>query len=273
MPLELVLRTPGTIPLELEGLLPESVCEQSLAAIERMPVFHGNRQCPLGEFFAVSGSAGDQRIVLSGDLSNVHGIGQRMTRGSIRVEGHAGRHLGSEMRGGEIHVSGDAGDWVAGEMRGGLIHVRGRAGHNVAAAYRGSPRGMLGGTVLVQGSVGNELGHSLRRGLVAVGGCGDFAGINMIAGTVLVFGPCGLRPGAGMRRGTLGLFGSVPMALLPTFRRGGCDRLLIVTLLLRELERLDYPLDPALADANLRTYHGDLVTTGRGEILVPEGSA
>ena len=270
MPLELTLRTPNSVPIEVEGILPETVRDWSHSQVERHQVFHGNRACPLAEFFAVAGSAADGRIVFAGDLSGVHGIGQRMTSGRIEVEGNAGRHLGGEMQGGEIHVRGDAGDWVGGEMRGGLIHVHGRAGNNVAAAYRGSPRGMLGGTVLVRGPVGNELGHSLRRGLVAVGGCGDFAGINMIAGTVLVFGPCGLRCGAGMRRGTLGLLGTDPVSLLPTFRRGGSDRLLVVRLLFDELKRLGYPFDAALAESNLRMYHGDLVTTGRGEILVRE---
>ncbi len=121
-------------------------------------------------------------------------------------------------------------------MQGGLIHVRGRAGNLVGAAYRGSPRGMTGGTILVDGDVGDEVGHTMRRGLLAVGGaCGDFVGINLIAGTILVFGPCGSRPGAAMRRGTVGLFGQQPPRLLPTFRAGGRDRLLIMRLVFREL--------------------------------------
>jgi formylmethanofuran dehydrogenase subunit C len=177
------------------------------------------------------------------------------------------------MSGGEIHVSGDAGDWVGGEMRGGLIHVRGRAGNLAGSAYRGSRRGMTGGTIFIEGPVGNELGHSMRRGLVAVGGCGDFAGINMIAGTILVFGPAGIRTGAGMRRGTIGLLADESARLLPTFRPGGRDKLLIMRLIFRELARQGYPFDPALADAAYRTYHGDLVTEGRGELLMREEGA
>ena len=36
---------------------------------------------------------------------------------------------------------------------------------------------MTGGTILIGGAAGNEVGHNMRRGLIAIGGaCGDFAG-------------------------------------------------------------------------------------------------
>ena len=271
MPLQLVYKATTSIPVELDALSFAALHDMSLAEIKRILIAHGNERRPLAEFFSVTGSAADGRIEFEGDLSGVHGIGTKLSAGTtIHVEGHVGRHLGSEMTGGEIHVSGDAGDWVGGEMSGGLIHVRGRAGNLVGSAYRGSRRGMTGGTILIDGPVGNELGHTMRRGLVAVGGCGDFAGINMIAGTILVFGPAGIRAGAGMRRGTIGLLGNEPARLLPTFRAGGRDKLLVLQLVLRELSRLDYRFDPALLNANYRMHHGDLVTGGRGELLVPE---
>jgi formylmethanofuran dehydrogenase subunit C len=110
----------------------------------------------------------------------------------------------------------------------------------------------------------------MRRGTIAIGGAaGDMIGFNMLAGTVLVFGNAGIRPGAGMRRGTIGLFGNERPTLLPTFRRGGSDKLLIVKLVLRELASLGYPFDPALLDASYQMYHGDDVTVGRGEVLLP----
>jgi formylmethanofuran dehydrogenase subunit C len=270
MALKLVYQGQTNIPLEIEGFVPHAMRGKSLAQIERFEIFHGNEKRPLADFFAVSGDPGDLRFDFQGDLSGVHWIGARMSEGAIHVEGPAGRHVGSEMSGGEIHVAGDASDWVGGEMHGGLIHVRGRAGHLIGSAYRGSKRGMTGGTILVHGETGNEVGHTMRRGLIAVGGCGDFVGLNMIAGTIFVFGPAGIRPAAGMRRGTIGLFGAEPVKLLPTFRAGGRDRLLVVNLLLRELARLGYPFDESLADAELRTYHGDLVAIGRGEVLLPE---
>jgi formylmethanofuran dehydrogenase subunit C len=271
--LRLVYKADTGVPVEVEGLLPAAIRDQPLSEIERFEIFHGNEKRPLADFFAVTGDPADGRIEFEGDLAGVHWIGAHMAEGAIHVAGNAGRHLGSEMTGGEIHVDGDAGDWVGGEMHGGLIHVRGRAGHLVGAAYRGSRHGMTGGSILIHGETGNEVGHTMRRGLVAVGGCGDFVGINMIAGTILVFGPCGIRPGAGMRRGTIGLFGAEPPKLLPTFRAGSRDKLLIVRLVLRELARLGYPVRKELLDCDYRMHHGDLVTTGRGEILVPEAGA
>lgn len=268
MPLKLTYLRTHSAPVELQNFTPDALRALSVAEIERLTAFVGNRQVPLAELFRVEGDAADMQLELAGDLSGVHWIGAKMAAGTIRVEGSAGRHVGSEMRGGAIHVSGDAGDWAGGEMHGGLIHIRGAAGNLVGAAYRGSRRGMTGGTLLVHGTVGNEIGHTMRRGLIAVGGCGDFAGINMIAGTILVFGEAGFRTGAGMRRGTIGLLGDRPPRILPTFRRGASDKLLIMTLVLRELEQLGYPFSRSLLDASYQTWHGDEVTVGRGELLL-----
>ena len=264
--LEYVAQT--TVPVEVDGLIPSNLRDKGVGEIERIPVAVGNQKAPLAEYFRVSGDPADERMVMQGDLSGVHWIGAGMDRGEIRVVGHAGRHLGSEMTGGEIVVEGDAGDWLGGQMRGGLIRVRGNAGHLVGAAYRGSPRGMTGGTILVDGQAGNEIGHGMRRGLVAVGGAGDAVGFNMLAGTILVFGPCGTRPGAGMRRGTLGLFADERPTLLPTFRAGCRLKPLFLTMLLRELDRLNFPFPDSCRDAEVDLFHGDFVALGRGEVLV-----
>ena len=44
-------------------------------------------------------------------------------------------------------MTGNASDWVGAEMRGGLIRIGGDAGGQIGAAYRGSLRGMRGGTI------------------------------------------------------------------------------------------------------------------------------
>ncbi|MGD9720798.1 MAG: formylmethanofuran dehydrogenase subunit C [Pirellulales bacterium] len=268
--LRLVYQAETNVPVEVAGLVPHALRGKSAAEIERLPIAHGNASRPLAEFFAVSGDAADNRLEFAGNLAGVHWIGAHLAEGSIHVAGNAGRHVGSEMTGGEIHVAGDVSDWLGGEMHGGLIDVRGSAGDFTGAAYRGSKHGMTGGTLLVRGAAGNQIGHTMRRGLLAVGGCGDHAAINMIAGTILVFGPCGIRPAAGMRRGTVALLGGSSPALLPTFRAGSREKLLALQLVLRELVRLDYPVPVELVDCDYRTYHGDLLTIGRGEILVPQ---
>ena len=75
-----------------------------------------------------------------------------------------------------------------------------RRGIISGAAYAGSRRGMIDGSILIEGSAGNRVGAAMRRGLIAVGAnCGDAAGLEMIAGSIVVFG---LRPGAGGRHAT-----------------------------------------------------------------------
>jgi formylmethanofuran dehydrogenase subunit C len=242
---------------------------KSPAEIEKLPIFHGNTQTPLAEFFDVSGDPSDERMVWEGDLAGVHWIGAKMHSGEIRVEGNAGRHLGSEMAGGEIHVSGNAGDWVGGEMKKGLIHIRGRAGHLVGAAYRGSRLGMKGGVILVGGDAGNEVGHTMRRGLIAVGGnAGDLVGFNMAAGAIFVLGEPGIRHGAGMRRGSLGFFGPNPPPMLPSFRFACRYRPVVLPLMFRQIRQYGFPVPDELLAASFDLYHGDLIEGGRGEVLI-----
>jgi formylmethanofuran dehydrogenase subunit C len=265
--LELVNNT--SIPLEVEGILPETVAGKSASEIERLNLFHGNRQAPLADFFRVSGSSDDECLEWAGDLAGVHWLGAGMTRGIMRVDGSAGRHVGSRMRGGRIDVAGDVSDWLGGEMLGGEIQVRGRAGHCVGCAYRGSARGMTNGVILVHGDAGNEIGHGMRRGLIAVAGhAGDLIGFNMLAGSIFVFGNSGIRPGAGMRRGTIGLLGSELPPLLPTFRRACTGRLEILRLADQVLARQNFPAPVRMGDTILALYHGDLLEGGRGEILL-----
>jgi formylmethanofuran dehydrogenase subunit C len=267
MSLTLRYHAQTSVPVEIEGIVPDRLREKSLAEIERLEIFHGNRKLPLAEMFAISGDPADARIDFEGNLAGVHFVGYGMSAGEVHVHGNAGRHLGGEMTGGRIVVEGGAGDWVGGEMHGGTIQVSGSAGHLIGAAYRGSKRGMTDGTIMIGGDVGSEIGAAMRRGILAVGGsCGDAAGFNMIAGTILIFGTCGIRIGAGMRRGTIGLFGPDPPTMLPTFRKAGCFRPLFLRLLFRELAQLGFRSGDIVLETDLLLYHGDLVALGKGEV-------
>lgn len=257
------------VPVEVEGFTPDWACDKSPAEIEQFKIFHGNRKIPLAEMFRLSGDASDQRFDFEGNLHGVHWIGAHMKSGQIHIHGPGGRHIGSQMRGGEIHVHGDADGWVGSEMHQGTIHVHGNAGHLVGAAYRGSAKGMTGGTILVDGNAGNEVGHSMRRGLIAIAGsAGDMLAFNMIAGTVLVFGECGIRAGAGMRRGTIGLLGPKPTPLLLSFRYATTIQPQIVRLMLLDLRDKGFNIDRDLLGSDFDLYHGDLVSLGRGEVLM-----
>lgn len=267
--LTLSYRGRTTIPVEVDGLVPEALRGLSLAEIERRMIVHGNRELPLAELFRASGSADDEQVTFVGDLSGVHWIGAKQKSGVIRVEGDAGRHLGSGLDGGTIQASGNAGDYTGAEMRRGLIHVRGSVGNLAGGAYRGSARGMTGGTLLIGGDTGHETGSTMRRGLIAVGGdVGELAAFNMIAGTVLVVGKAGQRAAAGMRRGTLAVFGGVDQ-LMPTFREAGRCRPTYLRLYAAELQRRDFPTPATFATGEWRQYTGDLLTVGKGEVLLP----
>jgi formylmethanofuran dehydrogenase subunit C len=269
MTLRLRLKASSSVPLEVEGVTPDSVRGKSLSEIEKLVMFQGNLRLPLAEVFGVSGNADDGVIEWEGNLAGVHWIGAKMATGKIVIAGNCGRHLGSEMRGGEIQVQGSAGDWVGGEMQGGFIHVHGDAGHLVGAAYRGSAVGMTNGTILVGGNAGNEIGHSMRRGLIAIGGnSGDLAGFNMLAGTILLFGETGIRHGAGMKRGTIGFFGRKRPPILPTFRHACRCQPDVLPLLLRELHQRQFAVSDDLFTSFYDLYNGDLIEGGRGEILM-----
>jgi formylmethanofuran dehydrogenase subunit C len=256
-----------TIPVEAECLTPDNLAGKSLTEITVLPVQYGNAPAPLGEFFAVSGDAADRDIVLEGDCSRVKWIGAAMTSGRVTVRGDIGMHAGSEMSGGELHILGNASDWAGAEMHGGLLHIRGNAGSLVGAVYRGGQVGMRGGTILVEGNAGSEVGACLRRGLIVVGGdIGEFVGMSMIAGSILIFGSPGGRPGAEMKRGSILFAGGTP-ALLPTFRFD-CDYTpVFLDIYLQKIRSLGIAVNDRHFAGSWRRYSGDLVASGKGEIL------
>ena len=133
---------------------------------------------------------------------------------------------------------------------------------------------MKAGEIFVAGSVGTEAGLCLRRGLIAVASsAGEIAGHHLFAGTLLIARGELLMPGVDMRRGTvIGLESGAP--LLPGYARNGAVRHGWLRLLKRRLEALGFPLlEPAAkllsGDAPLESWSGDLLSLGRGEILVP----
>jgi formylmethanofuran dehydrogenase subunit C len=269
MPLVLEYTPRDRVPVEVEGLTPEVTREKSVAELERFLVFQGNRQVALADLFRVSGNPSDSEIRFEGDLGGVHRIGAAMATGKIHVAGHAGRHTGADMMGGTITVEGDAGDWLGAEMLDGRIVVRGNAGHLVGSAYRGARRGMQGGTILIGGNAGQEVGRAMRRGMIFVGGSvGDAVGYEMLAGTIVVGHSVGIRVGAGMRRGTIVLLAGPGPTLLPTFRYACRLRPPFLPMTLAEVRREQLAFDATSLEAEFTLYHGDLLSVGRGELLI-----
>ena len=263
---QLALKEEPRVPLEAEALLPETCLALDEDGIRGLTVYHGNKRRTVGDFFSVDGCR-SERLELVGDLSKLKRIGWGMKRGSIRIRGSTGMHLGALMSGGSILVEGNAGDWLGAQMSGGTIRVKGNAGNFAGAAYRGEKRGMTGGTILIEGSAGHMAGELMRRGMIAIGkDSGDFPGGSMLAGTVVIFGRPGERPGGGMKRGTVLCLEEA--TVLPTFRYNCTFNPIVARILLSYLKAEGFPVREEHLSGSYRRYSGDISELGKGEILI-----
>src|ERR1700733_8234402 len=122
MSLTLRFHAKTSLPVEIDGVVPDRLQEKTLAEIERLAIGYGNRKLALAELFSVSGDPSDGHIDLEEELAGVHRSGCGMNSGHIHVHGSAGRHVGGAMNGGRITVDGNVGDFAGCEMHGGLIH-------------------------------------------------------------------------------------------------------------------------------------------------------
>jgi formylmethanofuran dehydrogenase subunit C len=268
MPLTLSLREQPAVPLETEGLRPDGLAGLGRAEIEALPVWHGNEQARLADFFTVSGD-GEEDVRVEGDLRSVKSIGAGMTAGRLTVAGDAGMHTGADMRGGELVVEGDVADFAGTGMRGGRLVVRGSAGHQLGGALPGERAGMRGGEILVHGDAGEQVGAGLRRGLIAVAGrLGDVAGLRMLAGTIVALGGLGATPGAATRRGTI--VAMTEVALLPTFAFACSYRPPFLRMYLRHLRALGLPVTDEQIEGRYARWSGDGLELRRGEVLILE---
>ena len=269
--IRLTLKETPSVPLEAEMLSPDTIAALTVAEIRALPVHLGKRQRRVDEFFHVQGDPGDA-LELHGDLQRVKWIGRGMTRGTVRIHGNAGMHLGSAMSGGTIEVSGDVGDWLGAEMTGGTIRVHGNAGGQVGAAYRGALSGMRDGLIVIDGSAGLELGMRMKRGTIVVGGpVRDFAGLQMKGGTIVLQQGAELRTGAWMNRGTI--VSLKPIPLLPTFARAATYNPTFLRLYARRLAPLGCRLPYDDREGRYHRYTGAAAVPGKGEILVWEPHA
>jgi len=265
--MKLSLHTLPQVPLEAETISPSLLLGKSPSEVEALPVFHGNNEMKLGDFFSVAPQSNNDTIEVEGDLSKVKLLGNAMSSGRLVIHGNVGAHLGAAMSGGEIIVEGNAADWAGREMSGGRIVIKGNAGHMLGSAVRGAAVGMLGGEIFVHGSAGNEIGHGMRRGLIAIGkDSGDFTGVNMRAGTIFVLGHLGQRPGAGLRRGTI--VSMEGAELLPTFTYDCIYRPTFLTPYMLHLRKTGFDITDEVISGSYERWSGDSIELNRGEILL-----
>ncbi len=261
------LKTDSTLPVEADSISPDLFAGLSNREIKDLPLFYGRRRMTLGDLFHVKGEKSD-RIIINGNLDHYKRIGQAMTCGEILINGNAGMHTGAYMSGGSILIKGDARDWLGAHMKGGFIRLSGNAANYTGAAYVGEKRGANHGTILIQGSAGNETGARMRRGLIVVmKDTGDFTGANLIAGTIIVLGRLGGMPGPGNKRGSIVALGEVSR-LLPTYS-SQCFFVPVFLSLYKSLFK-EWGLDLAAEKLTgcFQRFAGDINTVGKGEILI-----
>jgi formylmethanofuran dehydrogenase subunit C len=243
------------ISVEAENISTDKFAPLTLGQINSLVVWQGNRQKKLSDLFIVEGDdapakAEELTIRLIGDFSQVKRIAEGMTAGQVLAEESVGMHAGNNMLGGLLSIAGNADDWLAREMRGGKVVVMGNAGNYLGGGYRGEKCGMRGGEIEVRGSAGAYLGEHLCGGSIRIGGdAGDFAGAANQGGTIFIGGSTYL-PGAEMSKGTITVKGEAKV--LPSFLK-------------TEIVEVD--------GQAFQKYAGDLVDSGKGELLVGMGSS
>ena len=125
---------------------------------------------------------------------------------------------------------------------------------------------MNGGTILIDGSAGIEIGMRMRRGVIAVKKrVRDFAGLQMKGGTIVLMSGAELRTGAWMARGTI--ISLKPVKLLPTFAFACTHTPSFLGVYAKHLATLGFDIPLA---GTYRRYTGDSSVPGKGELLVWE---
>ena len=277
------------IPIRVGGVLPQRLAQSPLDEIKRSSIWVGKGQYELGELFDVSSIAGpiDDRQdhndpglthIWEGDLAAVHEIGFGLQRGSIQVEGSAGRHVGAQMLGGMIEVRGSVSDFLGTEMRGGQIRVAGDSGDWTGGVYPGTRSGVQGGFLSVGGNAGIGTGTCMRRGMILIGGSARHQlGANMRAGTILIGQGVEGAVGSGMVRGTIITpvrpGSSMGEYLGPAFRVGSRLSFPMTQLFQQWLTgqgETPGSIGRLLSCRQYQVFHGDMLRGGRGEVLLAE---
>jgi formylmethanofuran dehydrogenase subunit C len=253
--------------LDVEGVTGDRLAQLSESEISRLPVWHSGRRSQLGEFFDVRGGHAPD-VLVEGPVRQVHGIATGMRGGDVLIEGDVGDGIAMEMSGGRVEVRGAVGDDAGAAMSGGTLLVGGDAGDRLGAARPGAQKGMTGGEIVVRGAAGVDAGAACRRGLIAVmGDVGADAARSMVAGSLLVAGRCGEGAGRFNKRGSVVSVGGLEV---PSTYRYACTfrpphvRVTLIYL----MRRYGLSFGAAVVQGRYRRFCGDLMSPGKGEILV-----
>ncbi|MEM4575877.1 MAG: formylmethanofuran dehydrogenase subunit C [Candidatus Nezhaarchaeales archaeon] len=221
--LNLTLSKDPIVPVEVETVTPDKVAGLTLNEVAKITLWVGNRQLRVGEVFQLEGEVGSKpdevKIVFKGFTNRLRRVGEKMSCGEIEVLGGVGPYAGRKMKGGKLVIKGSTGACLGAKMYDGIIEVFGSAGDRVGGAYRGElpAKGMKGGTIIIHGDAGAEVGLGMRGGTIVVdGSCDIMPGLDMSGGTILVKGSCAGKAGARMTGGRIVIVGRIS-TILPSF--------------------------------------------------------
>lgn len=210
--------------LYLEGdmITPDQFAGKKKDEIAELRVYEGRETYKLGDYFDVSGDAGetaaDTRILVTGDCSKVKYIGMNMTAGEVVVESSCDMYTGGWMKGGKLIVKGNVDSFSGLGMEGGEFVVEGDGGNFIGASYRGDWRGMQGGVLRVKGNVGSDIGTFMNGGTLIVEGDADVhIGTHQEGGTIIIKGNANRRIGGQMVKGTIYVYGKINY-MMPGFK-------------------------------------------------------
>ncbi len=255
--------------LDLSGLTPGKLAGLSNLEIAQLVVGKDRDQARAGDVFDVSGALDGATglIEFTGTNALAEGLGEDLDGGSIIVDGDTGAHAGRNMKRGRMEIRGSAGAYLGAGMKGGIITVKKSVGDFAGGVLTGEKNGMAGGTIVVDGDVGERAGDRMRRGtIIARGSFGAQAGSRMLGGTLWSETGFGASPGSLLRRGTL--IAPKIEAMPATFADCGRHDLTILRIFSRSMIELLGTLAPKPLPPMVRRYAGDLSTAGKGEILL-----
>ncbi|HEX4979623.1 MAG TPA: glutamate synthase large subunit [Acidimicrobiales bacterium] len=166
--------------------------------------------------YAITNSDRTVGAALGGALAVEFGGRVPPGRVVVRFDGSAGQSFGAFLSAGvELELVGEANDYVGKGMAGGLVAIRPPAGDAGAPVLAGNTclYGATGGSLFVAGAVGERFAVRNSGANAVVEGAGDHLCEYMTGGTVVVLGDVGQNVGAGMTGGEL--FVHAPQLDLP----------------------------------------------------------
>jgi glutamate synthase (ferredoxin) len=155
---------------------------------------------------------------LGGAIGHEFGEGEPPGKAIVALEGEAGQSFGAFISHGiELHLTGEANDYVGKGMGGGLIAITPPPNDAGDPFLVGNTvlYGATGGALFVAGRAGERFGVRNSGATAVIEGAGEHCCEYMTGGTVVVLGSVGQNLGAGMTGGECYVYD--PAASLPVF--------------------------------------------------------